>query len=192
MNALFLALCVLAVAVAGVDAFRAATPSHTARYPTTRQFMSQRGFELDFKKMMSAATLSLLLSGSIAPPAMAKDSLPSLDKCFNAVQKELDAADGQALIRIKADIDGSNWDDLKLFSREYDAGFRGGVLKSAWKQLEGDEQKRGIEVTNSFTFDLIALNKAARKQDTEDARARLEQVRQDLKDFLALRPASSS
>jgi hypothetical protein len=190
MNALFLALCVLAVAAAGVDAFlqRPATPSHTA----THLFMSQRGFGIEFKKMVSVATCSLLLSGSIVPPAVAKDALPSLDKCFNAVQKELSAKDGESLIRIKADIDSSDWNDLKLFSREYDAGFRGGVLKTAWKQLEGEQQKRGIEVTNSFTFDLIALNKAARKQDSEDARARLEQVRQDLKDFMELRPAPTA
>jgi hypothetical protein len=91
------------------------------------------------------------------------------------------------LTRIQQDIDGGNWEDLKLFTREYDAGFRGGVLKSAWKQL-GDAKQKGIQVSNSFTFDLIALNKAARNADKDDAAARLAQVRQDLVDFLALEP----
>lgn len=113
------------------------------------------------------------------------DDLPSLSRCFNAVRDELDK--GASLQRLKADIDTENWQDILTYTREYDAGFRGGVLKSAWKQL-GDAKERGIQISNSFTFDLIALNKAARKQDSADAKLRLEQVRQDLKDFLALEP----
>jgi len=133
---------------------------------------------------------SLLLSpmSPLTPPVGAgADDLPSLERCFNAVRKELDAKEGTSLTRIQQDIDGGNWEDLKLFTREYDAGFRGGVLKSAWKQL-GDAKQKGIQVSNSFTFDLIALNKAARNADKDDAAARLAQVRQDLVDFLALEP----
>jgi hypothetical protein len=101
------------------------------------------------------------------------------------VRKELDPKQGESLARIKKDIDDGNWDDLKLFTREYDAGFRGGILKSTWKQL-GDKKKRGIEISNSFTFDLIGLNQAARKADKQDALKRLDDVRQDISDFLTL------
>jgi hypothetical protein len=133
---------------------------------------------------------SSLIIGFQGPSTVANSAdLPSLEKCFNAVRKELDLKDGESLIRIKTDIDEGKWDDLKLFSREYDAGFRGGVLKSAWKQL-GDNKQKGIKVTNSFTFDLIALNKASRNQDKEDAYHRLDQITQDLKDFLALEQLS--
>ena len=62
----------------------------------------------------------------------------------------------------------------------------GGVLKSVWKQLDGENQKRGIELSNSFTFDLIALNKAARSKDVDEATHRLEDVRTDLQLFLDL------
>lgn len=117
--------------------------------------------------------------------AFSATELPSLEKCFNAVRKELDSKQGESLTHIKDDIDNEKWDDLKLFTREYDAGFRGGVLKNAWKQL-GNAKQQGIAVTNSFTFDLIALNKAARNQDKVDAYHRLDQITQDLKDFLAL------
>ena len=134
---------------------------------------------------LSKALISSTILISPISVVHAKDELPSLDKCFNAVRKELDPKVGESLPRIKKDIDGGNWDDLKLFTREYDAGFRGGVLKSAWKQL-GDQKQRGIQVTNSFTFDLIALNKAARTEDKDDAYKRLDQVKQDLIDFLAL------
>lgn len=116
----------------------------------------------------------------------AKEALPSLEKCFDAVRREL-ATDGESINRLKNDIASGNWDDVKLFTREYDAGFRGFVMKSAWKQMEAEAtKKRGIEISNSFTFDLIALNKAARVKDTEDAYKRLDQVKQDLADFLAL------
>lgn len=33
---------------------------------------------------------------------------------------------------------------------------------------KGDRKARGIEISNSFTFDLIALNKAARNQVFEN------------------------
>ena len=146
------------------------------------------------KKYIASAIIGLqvLTSGSFAPVvgvdwvAHAKEELPSLEKCFDAVRREL-ATDGESIKRLKNDIESGNWDDVKIFTREYDAGFRGYVLKSAWKQIENEEtKKRGIEISNSFTFDLIALNKAARVKDTEDAYKRLDQVKQDLVDFLAL------
>ena len=139
------------------------------------------------KSLSSVIVISGLTVGSQTPLTVAHSAteLPSLEKCFNAVRKELDITQGESLTHIKKDIDEGKWDDLKLFSREYDAGFRGGVLKTAWKQL-GDQKGKGISITNSFTFDLIALNKAARTQDKEDAYHRLDQITQDLKDFLAL------
>jgi hypothetical protein len=146
------------------------------------------------EKSLASVFLSVgLVVGSQSPMTIAHSAteLPSLEKCFNAVRKELDSKQGESLTHIKDDIDNDKWDDLKLFTREYDAGFRGGVLKSAWKQL-GDKKQSGISITNSFTFDLIALNKAARNQDKVDAYHRLDQITQDLKDFLALEQPSAT
>ena len=139
------------------------------------------------KSVTGVILTAALTVGAQSPLTIAHSAteLPSLEKCFNAVRKELDSTQGESLTHIKNDIDGDKWDDLKLFTREYDAGFRGGVLKTAWKQL-GDSKQKGISITNSFTFDLIALNKAARTQDKADAYHRLDQITQDLKDFLAL------
>eukprot|EP00607_Mallomonas_marina_P008738 CAMPEP_0182417212 /NCGR_PEP_ID=MMETSP1167-20130531/1646_1 /TAXON_ID=2988 /ORGANISM="Mallomonas Sp, Strain CCMP3275" /LENGTH=140 /DNA_ID=CAMNT_0024590615 /DNA_START=257 /DNA_END=679 /DNA_ORIENTATION=+ len=136
----------------------------------------------------SPLLMSIFLAtfGFNSSPVLAKDELPSLDKCFNAIRKELD--NGESLTRLKLDIESGKWDDIVSYTREYDAGFRGGVLKSAWKQL-GDKKMKGIEASNSFTFDLIALNKAARNHDLEDALHRLDQVREDLKTFLTLDPS---
>ena len=61
----------------------------------------------------------------------AKSELPSLEKCFHAIEKELDPINGESLIRLKNDIKKGDWDDMKLFTREYDAGFRGIYCMSA-------------------------------------------------------------
>lgn len=116
-------------------------------------------------------------------PVNAKSELPTLEKCFAAVRNEVN--DGQSIKRLQEDINSNNWDDIIQFSREYDAGFRGGVLKSIWKQLDVGKEK-GIELANSFTYDLIGLNKAARRHDVDDANFRLNQVREDLSAFLQL------
>ena len=118
------------------------------------------------------------------------ENLPSIEKCFNAVRKEIEGS--ESIARLSRDIDEENWTDLITFSREYEAGFRGGVLKSAWKQLSGDTRNRGIEISNSFTFDLIGLNKAGRKKDSTDARAKIELIKQDLKDFSTLENSAGS
>ena len=132
---------------------------------------------------------SLLLSSSPGD-ALAKESAEEipLERYFAAVAKELDPNQGESLARIKKDIDKADWEDLKLFTREYDAGFRGGVLKPTWKKL-GDNKKRGIEISNSFTFDLIGLNKAARTGDKDDALKRYADIRKDVENFLLLDPA---
>lgn len=127
--------------------------------------------------------MSVAVALQIVPQnALAKTELPSVEKCYNAIRKE-SSADGDSIKRLKYDVDNEQWEDIKLFTREFDAGFRGGVLKSAWKQLPGDSKKKGIEISNSFTFDLIALNKAARNQDTIDANHRIDEIRQDLVNF---------
>ena len=139
------------------------------------------------KHFFVIAPIVISIATTINPVyAHAKEELPSLEKIFNAVRKEL-SPEGESIGRLRGDIDKENWEDILTFTREYDAGFRGGVMKSAWKQL-GDNKGRGIEVSNSFTFDLIALNKAARSHDKDEATKRLDQVRQDLVNFEALDP----
>lgn len=144
------------------------------------------------QKSFRSVFTSFAITAALINPTIsaAKDELPSLERCFNAVQKELDSTEGQSLKRIAKDIADEDWEDIKAFTREYDAGFRGGVLKSAWKQFDGDLKTKGIEISNSFTFDLIALNKAARVKDSVEATRRLNDVRTDLQNFLDLKSKS--
>jgi len=43
-----------------------------------------------------------------------------------------------------------------------------------------------VRLSNSFTFDLIGMNQAARKGDKEGANQLLQGVRKDLQEFLTL------
>ena len=151
--------------------------------------IGQAATDFNIRTVLTKTIISVsIISTSLIPFSVnAKPDLPSIEKCFGAIEKELDPIRGESLRRIDIDIQNENWDDIKLFTREYDAGFRGGVLKNAWKQFEGDIQKTGIEITNSFTFDLIALNKAARNKDHLEATRRLGDVRADLQNFLDLK-----
>ena len=78
---------------------------------------------------------------SLPSVARAKDPLPTLDRIFTAVRKEI-GPDGESIARLKDDINNENWEDILTYTREYDAGFRGGVMKAAWKQLGTRAHKR--------------------------------------------------
>lgn len=135
------------------------------------------------KKTFAPIAISLSLTQSGMSNVNAADLLP-LETCINAVKTEL--TDRPSLNRIAKDIDSENWEDLKIFTREYDAGFRGSVLKSAWKQLDGEKKQLGIQYSNSFTFDLIGLNKASRKADKLEAARYLAEVEKDLINFYGI------
>jgi hypothetical protein len=107
------------------------------------------------------------------------------NRCFKAVRKEL-SPEGESIKRLESDIAEGKWEDVLLYTREYDAGFRNGVLKSIWKQLPDEIRGKTIAITNSFTYDLIGVNKAARKQDATTAKEMLELVKKDLRDVLAI------
>jgi len=135
------------------------------------------------KQFSGSFIASFVLTSQPSLAVAEAEPLPSIEKCFSAIRKELD--NSESLNRLQTDINQENWVDIIKFSREYDAGFRGVVLKSLWKQL-GEGKDKGIELTNSFTYDLIGLNKAARNHDADDANYRLKQVRSDLTAFLEL------
>jgi hypothetical protein len=143
------------------------------------------GMKNDYMKAVSSVMFACVALTSLPTTVSAKKDLPSLESCFNAIRKEV-SPDGESFLRLKKDIDAGEWEDLLQFTREYDAGLRGYVLKSAWKQLDGDRKQEGIRLSNSFTFDLIGLNKAGRVKDKEEALKMLEMTRDDLNEFLKL------
>lgn len=177
MQALFF-LFFLYISCGSVQSWKFARPSFGTKTVTSA--------DAD-RPSLSKIVSSVLIATSIvtSPIASYAAELYPLDKCFAALQKEVE--ERPSLNRIQSDIESEKWDDLKLFTREYDAGLRGSVMKSVWKQLSGEKKKAGIDLSNSFTFDLIGMNKAARKGDKEEALKYLTLVEKDLKDFLALK-----
>ena len=162
-----------------------------AKIPEVRGYLQGVNRWRRLKRNMGVGVASVVTLTTLISPGLprtvtnAKDELPSLERCFVAVKRELDPQEGVSLQRLKKDIEEGDWTDLKLFTREYDAGFRGGVLKKSWKQL-GDKKGDGIRISNSFTFDLIGLNQAARKEDKDEALKMYEAVRNDIVEFANL------
>lgn len=141
------------------------------------------------KAMAAIVAAGLAFTGPVATLA-AEDTVP-IERYFNAIRVEIDPVKGESLKRLKADIEEGRWDDVKAFTRQYDAGFRGTVLKGAWKSMEGEARNKGVQLSNAFTFDLIGLNKAARVGDREEALHRLDVIKEDLQAFLGLENAIS-
>ena len=88
---------------------------------------AHKDHHLSLPKATKSFFARAILSAILINPAIvsAKSELPTLDKCFHAIEKELDPINGESLIRLKNDINKGDWDDMKLFTREFDAGFRG-------------------------------------------------------------------
>ena len=116
------------------SSYNEAISSSSSRSSTFTAFKSAK--KATAKVVIAASMLfgpSLVLIAS-PPSAQAKDPLPTLEKIFTAVRKEI-SPEGESITRLKKDINNEDWEDVLTYTREYDAGFRGGVLKAAWKQL---------------------------------------------------------
>ena len=181
----FLSIVALLLSITLVDSFNLKRSKYSSSQHQLKMSLNKR-----IAPILLGIPLLILQNTPYSIVHAEKEAPPSLEKCFNAVKKELNVNDkneGESLKRLLNDINTENWLDLKTFTREYDAGFRGYVLKSAWKQIDDHNlKKKGIEISNSFTFDLIGLNKAARNQDKIDSLKKYELIKQDLKDFLDL------
>lgn len=134
--------------------------------------------------MQTGSILSLLVGMWQVSPAQAASAEYTVEQCFDIVQREL--TQRKPFIRIEHDIQDANWQDLKVFTKEYD-GFRGSILKGAAKQLKGDDKKVASDLANKVMYDLIGINKAARKEDAEAATQSLQGLEKDIQEFYDLK-----
>ncbi len=149
------------------------------------KFFPAQSFSTKTYRISELKSLAIIIAGiSVVPDASMSQSYMPISQSTEKTQFEISRH--ISFDRMENDINSANWEDLKSFTREYDALFRGDVMKSAWKQMQGDDKRRGIEISNSFTYDLIGINKAARKEDKEDAMKYLLMVKNDVKDFYNL------
>ena len=169
------------------------TPHHTpilrsSHTMTLSMHASKSWSSVALLAMGISSHLALCLQPTVAVAASSKYDC-TLDQCFNIVQRELTVR--KSLNRIDTDIHTENWQDLRVFTKEYD-GFRGSVLKAASKQLQGKNKEQATDLTNKVMYDLIGINKAARHTDKEAAITSFQSLEEDLKTFLTLQPPSSS
>ncbi|CAN0361162.1 unnamed protein product [Phaeothamnion confervicola] len=92
---------------------------------------------------------------------------------------------------LEKDVFDQNWESILTSTRQQDADFRkrlmGGLRKKLPKEnkaVRGEAQA----LMNAVSFDLIALNKAARSGDVRRAKELLPILKEDVTQFLALEP----
>eukprot|EP00614_Pseudopedinella_elastica_P025834 CAMPEP_0172616910 /NCGR_PEP_ID=MMETSP1068-20121228/68762_1 /TAXON_ID=35684 /ORGANISM="Pseudopedinella elastica, Strain CCMP716" /LENGTH=174 /DNA_ID=CAMNT_0013422531 /DNA_START=170 /DNA_END=694 /DNA_ORIENTATION=- len=127
-----------------------------------------------------------------AVPVLAKE-LPTVEvhEGFALVRKELESGGVVELARMVEDED---WEQILEFTKLYDLSFRKLSLKQCANALtDKTAQDKANEIRSTITFDLIAVNKAARPQYRAVAKPAAEKamevLKADISQFLALEPA---
>ncbi len=125
-------------------------------------------------------------------PARAAEKAPPVDvhEAFMKVRIEYEKGGVKALGDL---VDEENWEKVLEFTKLYDLSFRKFLMKGAADGIIDDSaRKKAKEIRNEVTFDLIAVNKAARPQYRSVAKAAAQDamrvLRGDLETFLALEP----
>lgn len=123
-------------------------------------------------------------SGAFASAACAKEADEALDR--EALLAEINSeVESGGIFKIGQLIEAKDWEGVKELTKGYDKTFRKKLMGDARKTLRG-EKDAALMYRNGVTFDLIAINKAARKEDQAAAREGLAQLQGDVSDFLKL------
>ena len=87
-------------------------------------------------------------------------------------------------------INSSNWEEIKEFTKFYDGEFRKAKLGYVRKMImtDKDQKEKATLLSNSVTFDLIGINRAARKSDQSEALRYLGELKDDIQTFLEFEP----
>lgn len=163
----------LTVLVTSASAF--VTPSYlTQRY--TALSATRRAF------LLSTAALSFLKP---TLPAAADDAVDP----FVKVRFELSDPKG-GVAYLQECINKEDYESILEFTKTYDQVLRKGGMGKAKKLIEDKEVKaQATSLANAVTFDLIGMNRSSRKgQESQvDAQKYLDELKQDVTDFLELR-----
>jgi len=103
---------------------------------------------------------------------------------FTAVQS---AFDDEVYPALSKAIEASDWAEIKEITKGMDQSFRKGRMGPAKKALPTSEDKSQAQLLmNAITFDLIGINKAARKEDKQEALETLSVMKDEVRQFLLL------
>jgi len=129
-------------------------------------------------------------------PAVAKKEAPSpevMKSIFTAIRLELEGqqytvlGEGGGMFYLGKQLDDGNWTEIKEFTKFYDLEFRKAKMARVRKMMTDKEIKGvALQFSNNVTFDLIGINRAARTEDTAEARKYFDELKIDIKAFLDL------
>ena len=137
------------------------------------------------------STASIVTASVFAQPVWAKEELPitaeNIEKYFNDVRYELEDPEG-GIPRIENALANRDWGFIKEFTKGYDLDLRKKKMGYARKMMTDSKMKdEALTLRNGVTFDLIAVNKAARVQDANACQEALQILKDDVKKFLAMK-----
>jgi hypothetical protein len=136
---------------------------------------------------LSAAAACAALPAGSAQAAEDEAPKPTRSEAFARVRAEVVTGKEAGGATLPGLIDGDDWEEVKEFTKKYDNNFRKMMMLPAKKTLETSSLKeKGQLLCNAVTFDLIAINKAARVGDKPAALAALARLRADAEKFVAL------
>mmetsp|Transcript_21734 Transcript_21734/g.28133 ORF Transcript_21734/g.28133 Transcript_21734/m.28133 type:complete len:203 (-) Transcript_21734:85-693(-) len=119
-------------------------------------------------------------------PVEAKEKAPStaeeISAGFQQVRKEFNE---EILPALEGYIKNEQWEEIKAVTKDMDLSFRKKTMGDVRKMLpKGQYRDEGLVLTNAVTFDLIDINKSARKADTAAALDGISVLKADVCRFL--------
>mmetsp|Transcript_4790 Transcript_4790/g.10116 ORF Transcript_4790/g.10116 Transcript_4790/m.10116 type:complete len:211 (+) Transcript_4790:105-737(+) len=153
-------------------------------------------FRFSRRRFCTTAATSVLFPAFLSRPAQAKAKeeiiTPEIMRAaFERVASEASSPTGGVASLANA-INIQDWPFILEFTQNYDLEFRklvmGGARRKIPKTTDANKALRdqGMMLTNGVTFDLIAVNKAARVQDAEAATKAYGLFVDDIQSFLRL------
>eukprot|EP00903_Cladosiphon_okamuranus_P014167 g13166.t1 len=110
-----------------------------------------------------------------APPVNWKDEFGSVKEATDLVLSDLRNLTNKG-----------EWGELMEQAKGYDQSIRKGLMGNVRKKMPKELKGDAMTYRNNVTFDLIAVNKAARVEDKSKALEVLDILESDIKDFLNL------
>jgi hypothetical protein len=106
---------------------------------------------------------------------------------FEAVRAEVDSSKGGVAYMAEC-LENDDFTSLLEFTKTYDQILRKSLMGRAKKSVE--DKERATQLANNVTFDLIGINRNSRKgqENKEKALQYVQELRQDVKQFLELEP----
>lgn len=160
---------------------------------SARSSSSRNAFECAAVSRREALSLtsSIFAVTVFVQPVMAKEELPitseNIDRYFNDVRYELEDPEGGISLIEKA-LTERDWSFIKTFTQGYDLELRKKKMGYARKMMSDKKMKSDtLMLRNGVTFDLIAINKAARVQDADACLEAIKLLKDDVNQFLAFK-----